>query len=299
MPLPENVRLGDLTRFAAVIEAGGFTAAARILGESTKKVSRRIAALEAEVGLRLLHRTTRSVRPTPEGLVWYQSARNALDVLEQAAGQTRPGDANAGKVRVQVPTLFVDPVIDWVAEIMLTHPGLEVDLIVGDLAEDMLSLGLDIVLTAVPPHNAGVVLRSLGTASPKLRAHADYLARAGVPTRPEHLATHSCLRFHTERAQTHWLLVHDDGTSLEVAVGGRLACNDSRTLLRALTMGMGIGPDPAGRPDLVHVLPGWRMAGIEMFLAIAPGRRRLARVRTIVDGLEAIARRAIERVREP
>lgn len=290
MPLPDHVQLRDVARFAAVVEAGGFTAAARILGESTKQVSRRIARLEAELGVRLLHRTTRSVHPTPEGREWYGAARQALDALEGASERLRPSQTE-GRVRVQVPTLFVDMVIDWLGELMEHHPGLHIDLLVGDLADDMLALGLDVALTAVPPSNAGVLLKRLGAAAPLLAAHPDYLARHGTPSEPRALAAHECLRFYSDRGQSEWPLLHDDGTLERVPVGGRLASNDSRTLLRALESGMGIGPLlGTDWGELVRVLPGWRMAGIDMFLAVAPGRRRVARVRTVVNGLEAIAR---------
>ncbi|MCO4745407.1 MAG: LysR family transcriptional regulator [Proteobacteria bacterium] len=298
MPLPDNVRLRDLERFATVIEAGGFTAAGRVLGETTKQVSRRVALLEEELGLRLLHRTTRSVQATPEGADWYQSARQALDALEAAVVRQSPSAGPQGRVRIQVPTLFVDAAVDWLASLMSDNPRLEVDLIVGDLAEDMLAMGLDLVLTAVPPRNAGVVLKRLGRASPALVAHPSYLERAGTPRVPAELARHECLRFHAERPQTHWPLAHRDGTLIEVAVGGRLACNDSRTLLRALHAGMGIGPESSSdATGLVAVLDGWRLAGIDMYLAVAPGRRKLPRVRVLSDGLEAIARNTLAAVR--
>ena len=195
------------------------------------------------------------------------------------------------RVRVQVPTLFVDPVLDWLGSLLTTHDGLQVDLLVGDTAEDMLTMGLDLVLTAVPPTNAGVLLKRLGSASPQLAADPSYLARRGTPTRPADLVDHETLRFHAERSLTRWSLQHDDGTVARVEVGGRLTSNDSRTLLRALRAGLGIGPLPAGDwEQLVPVLPAWRMTGIDMFLAVAPGRRRVPRVRAVLEGLEVIGR---------
>jgi DNA-binding transcriptional LysR family regulator len=156
-----------------------------------------------------------------------------------------------------------------------------------------------VCLTGVPPSDATVRVRSLGVARPVLAAHPDYLARRGTPQGPDDLADHDCLRFVGPTPQTRWTLAHTDGRLVDVPVGGRLACNDSRTLLRALSAGLGIGPMPTSSitgvaPEpLVVVLPGWSLGDVRMFLALAPGRGRLQRVRHVADALAELTREAL------
>lgn len=296
----DNIKVRDLQRFAAVVEAGGFTLAAGALGESPKQLSRRIGQLEEQVGTRLFHRTTRSVRPTPEGSLWYADVRAVLDRLQDATEAIRPAQALVGRVRVQVPTLFVDAVLDWASEQLVAHEGLSLDLLVGDRSDDLLGRGIDVCLSGVPPEGATVLVRQVGTARPVLAAHPAYLERRGAPERPEDLAQHECLRFVGPDPQTRWPLTHEDGRRIEVPVAGRLACNDSRTLLNALLQGMGIGPLTAavvrGRGDhaLEVVLPGWSLGGISLYLALAPGRHRLWPVRYVADELAAVAGRMVQ-----
>lgn len=295
----DNLRIQDLERFAAVIEAGSFTAAGRALDESPKQLSRRISLLEASLGTRLFHRTTRSLRPTAEGTRWYADVRLALDRLHEATAEIRPGALVQGRVRVQIPTLFMDEVLAWWATAEAAHPGLSLDLLIGDRADDLLGRGIDVCLSGVAPVGATVRVRRVGLARPTLYARADYLQRHGSPSEPEDLRQHECLRFVGPTPQHRWTLTHDDGARVEVAIGGRLACNDSRALLRALWLGLGIGPLAAAPPPvpgaapLIPVLPGWGLGGIEMWLALAPGRGQLSAVRYVADALAALTTRIL------
>ena len=147
------------------------------------------------------------------------------------------------------------------------------------------------VLTAITPTSPGVAVRRLGALSPPLKATAGYVSRRGDPRTPEDLADHECLRFFDHQPQTAWPLVNiESGHVVMAPVGGRFACNDSRTMLLMLREGFGLGPMFRGAPEpgnlespLVTVLPEWRFAPMDLYIVIAPGRRRLGQVRAVVD----------------
>ena len=294
------MQLEDLERFAAVVEAGSFTAAAAILAESPRQLSRRVARLEAELGVVLFHRTTRSLRPTAEGNRWYADVRPALDRIQDATDAIRPGASVRGRVRVQVPTLLIDEALAWCRGALGDHPELDIDLLVGDRSDDLLGRGIDVCLSGVAPSGATVRVRRLGRTRAWLCAHRSYIDAHGQPRSPDELIDHACLRFvgAGTTLQRHWRLSHDDGRTVEAPVGGRLACNDSRTLLTALVSGLGIGPLTAvlgsgADASLVRVLDGWTFSGADLYLAFAPGRGRRVAVRFVADALTALTRQVI------
>jgi DNA-binding transcriptional LysR family regulator len=280
-----DLRVQDLRRLLRVAETRNLSAAGRSLGESPKQLSRAIQRMEQDLGIRLFHRTTRSVRITSEGEVWVDAARAALESLEQASESLSTSEV-AGEVRVQVMSLFGEAFATWAARACVEHPQLRLVVRTSDVWPDMTAEGLDVVMTAVRPEAAGVVVRKLADPCPVLAAHEDYLARRGTPTTVDQLVDHDALLFGPQRT---WPLT--DGTvTRHVPVQGRLQYDDSRSLQDAMRAGAGIGLAVQPDPPLVHVLPGWRFGPIDLYAAIAPGRRRLSRVRLVVDALEAITR---------
>ena len=289
----DDINLGDLKRLVQVADSGGFSSAARALGESPKQVSRRIAKVEDNLGLRLFHRSTRSLRPTAEGELFVQAARSSLDRLVQTREQLSAGPS--GRVRVQLMSLMVQPFLDWVKVGMLQHPKLEIELRIGDQVEDWTGEGIDLALTGRPPTQAGMVQRALKTPSAGLACSREYAERWGVPKTPQALADHSCLCFSSDRVHRLWALEHRNGEQAEVLVGGQFSSSDSRALRTAMQVGCGIGVRmPADTlTDLVPVLPDWHMPMPTLYLVFAPGRRGLERVRVVADALESLVQQAV------
>lgn len=282
----DDLSVGDLRRLARVGECGSFSAAARALGETPKQVSRRVARIEEQLGVRLFHRTTRRLSVTAEGEAWIRAARVSLSALEQTRSEL--ADGPVGQVRVQMLSRLLDPFVDWLADALGDYPGLEIDLRVGDVVDDWAGAGLDVLVTAMPPEHPGLVVRKLAAIEPVLAAHPEYVRRYGAPTSVDELAGRAGLRFGDEGA---WTLVAPDGRERVVPVGGRFRSTDSRALARALHHGCGIGL--ATRRELlesglVRVLPDWRFRDFQLYLVMAPGRRRLARVRVVVRAIEAL-----------
>jgi DNA-binding transcriptional LysR family regulator len=285
----ERLRTDDLARFVQVVDSGGFSAAASVLGETPKQVSRRVAQLEADLGVRLLHRTTRRVGLTPEGQRYCALARGFGEQLAQVRDDLQEGDALRGMLRVRVITMLADACTEWLGQVWQEHPELSVEMQVGDGADDLVQAGVDVAITARVPTAAGTHVRRLGTVRPQLAAHVQYLKRAGTPRVPEDLTDHRCLRF---AQQTEWTLHHEQLGERTVPVGDRFSCDDSRALQRAMVQGLGVGLHIQPSPDLVPVLPGWSFQTTPLYALIAPGRRQLRRVRLLLDAVPGIAARS-------
>jgi DNA-binding transcriptional LysR family regulator len=286
----EILRTDDLARFVQVVRSGGFSAAARVLGESPKLTSRRIGELELALGRRLLHRTTRQVSLTPEGERYYEAAEDVVARLDLAREGLDESGALTGVLRLKVTTMMAEPLMAWLGEVLDAHPGLQVDVDVSDEPDDLVAGSLDVAFTAYPPRSSTLLVRCLGVIRGWCAAHESYLARCGVPERPEDLRSHRCLRF---EQQTTWVIDHPEHGAREVPVGDQLSVNDSRALMDALRAGLGVGLCMRVEPGLVRVLPGWTWSAVPVYVLIAPGRRHLRRVRLVLDALDEIAERAM------
>jgi DNA-binding transcriptional LysR family regulator len=239
--------LNDIVVFARVIEAGSFTAAARLLGMPKTTVSRRIAALEREVGVRLIQRTTRSLNVTDAGRLYYEQSSQALRTIEDAnlrlaEARTEP----SGTIRISAPVGFgahflTAAVFDFLA----AYPKSKVEL---RLTDDMLNLvenGIDLAFRTGTLPDSTLIARKLGAAYRTLCASPDYLARRGTPVVPADLAHHDCVIAGQSAANANWVLDGPHGQET-VMVSGRFAANEMQTVVAAAIAGYGIAQLPNG-----------------------------------------------------
>lgn len=288
-------RFLDLRVFVQIVDSGSLTQAARVLGLSVPRVSRRLSELEDGLGVVLVQRTTRSLSVTDEGRGFYRHARRILAEMDVAMAELGSDDEVRGVVRATVPTIAAaGGLFEALGRLLDAYPGLAVQLAVSDQPVDAVTHGYDVVVHIGAPPDSQYVARRLVRVRPLLCATPDYLARRGVPEVPNDLSKHDCLRFISDRPQDEWTLVDVAGESHTVPVHGRLECDSSGALLRALYAGLGIGLVGGGmaaraeaRGELVRVLPGYRASGITLFALVPSGRQRLPRVRRFVDFLEA------------
>lgn len=279
--------LDELRAFVQVVDSGSMTAASRVLGIPTNSVSRRIARLEGRLGVPLANRTTRSLRPTEEGMRLYAYAIRMLEEASAAEDDLRGGDdALSGELRLASPTLLARLLRPMVVELIRDAPQLAVRLFVSDrppsaVVGDIVSQGLDAALLVGPLPAASIVARRMCRFDVVLAASVDYLEARGRPRRPSDLRSHDCLCYLGERVQTSWPLLDRRGKEHVVPVRGPLASTDSRALRDAMQDGLGIGPifaaelEPAG---LVRVLPGYHAPSVDLRLGYAPGRRSSRRI---------------------
>ncbi|EGA69443.1 transcriptional regulator [Vibrio sinaloensis DSM 21326] len=231
--------------FVAVVECGGFSPAADKLKITKSAVSKRINQLEDELGIRLLHRTTRKLSLTEAGQRYYsyvsQSlslAQQGVDAVTELQGQPR------GKLKLTAPMSFgVQYVAPLVAEFLALYSDVEIDLQLEDQMVDLIESGFDIGIRIGHLPLSNLVAKRLTPCKSILCASEDYLNQFGQPTRPSDLTQHNCLQYAYFRGGNEWTFT-SHGKEFKVMPRGRLVVNNSEAIRRALLEGLGIGQLP-------------------------------------------------------
>ena len=288
-------RVGDMALFLQVLDHGSISAAARQLDLSVAVASQRLKRLERDLGVRLLHRTTRRLHPTPEGLALAAEGRLLVEELEQLGARLRQqGGEVAGTLRLSASASFgrqyISPLLP---DFLDAHPRLRVSLHLDDRVVDLVGAGYDLAIRIGQLDDSTLVSRQLAVNHRVLCASPAYLARRGVPRVPADLADHDCvLLTGRDGRQDVWRLTGPDGVPVEQRVSGRVESNYGEALRDAALAGLGIamhsvwhvhGDIEAGR--LQVVLPDYPVpsSGIH---AVMPGRTLVPlRVRAFVDYL--------------
>lgn len=277
------VDLNDVAIFARVVEAGSFTGAARLLGLPKTSVSRRVAELERQVGVRLLHRTTRSLRPTDAGRLYYEQSSAALRTIEAANEQLAEARAEpSGTIRVSAPVGFAGFFLgQTVFEFLESYPKASVELLLTDDKLNLVEAGIDVAFRTGSLTDSTLVARKLGASHKVLCASPDYLARRGTPELPADLRLHDCIIAGRAIAGAQWVLEGPDGPQT-IPVTGRIAANTMEIATAAVLKGLGIAQLPASAAAraiaegrLQRVLPDYAMA-VGGVYALYPSSRHLS-----------------------
>ncbi|MFF7709380.1 LysR substrate-binding domain-containing protein [Pseudomonas sp. NPDC007930] len=291
MNLFQNMRV-----FAAVAQAGGFSAAARQLDMTTANVSRAVAALEAHLRTRLLQRSTRRLALTEAGERYLRRSLAILGQLAEAEAEAVAAvDEAAGKLQVHAMVgIGMHYVIDLIASYRLAHPRVRFDLRLSNRVPDLIEEGYDmaIVLARQLPDSAYVAQR-LGTIHSVLCAAPNYLARRGAPAHPDELAGHDCLMMNSlAYPEARWHLAGPGGEHALDFDEPALRVNSIEAMGVAIGAGLGIGVLPSytaisglrsGR--LVQVLAGYRLQSLNLY-ALMPSRLFVdAKARTWLEHL--------------
>ncbi len=294
----------DLNRvavFVRVVEEHGFTAAARALSLPKSSVSRSVALLEAELGVRLLQRSTRRVSLTEAGAAFYErAARGLAGVGEAAAAVADMQGALRGPIRVTAPVDAGERLLaPAVARFVRRHPRVHVELVLTGRVVDLVEEGFDLALRAGGLRDGSLVARKVGESEGGVFASPRYLTKRGTPARVEDLARHRCVLFRPTRGRATWAL-RGPGGEERVEVGGPLGVDDLSFVRRALLDGVGVGLLPSfmcardvERGRLVRVLPEYRAFGAPIHLVYPSGRYVPRRVVAFRDFLLDRVGRAI------
>ena len=288
--------LNDLYYFARVVEHGGFAPAGRALGEPKSKLSRRVAALEERLGTRLIQRSTRSLSLTEIGEAYYRHCRAMIVEAESAQEVAeRARSEPCGIVRMSCPVALLETrVADMVAEFMLAHERVEVQLEATDRAVDVIGEGVDLAVRVRPPPIADseLVMRTLSDRGQSLVAAPALLERRPAPASPADLAALPSMAIGRPQQKHAWHLVGPDAGEVQVEHRPRYVTRNMTALRAAAVAGVGIVQFPnmmierdlaAGR--LVRVLPAWAPPR-EVIHAVFPSRRGLLpSVRALVEFL--------------
>lgn len=286
--------LNDLHLFVQAVDSGSFTAAARHLGIPKSTVSKRVAELEARLGVRLIQRTSRSFALTELGREFFQHAQASIIEAEMAEGIVRRHLAEpAGSVRLtaSVPTAQFT-LTEHLPALAARYPKLRLSVHVTDRFVDIVQEGFDIALRSHrgPLPDSALVQRKLASHPFLILASPDYISTHGQPRRPEELAEHATIM--TSLTENQWRLYTDHGDEALVSLQSVMAADEPYVLMEMAVSGLGITCLPTsvcrkaladGR--LVRVLPEWTAGSIETTILMPHRRGQLPAVRAVVDFL--------------
>lgn len=293
--------IDDLRRlavFARVVELGSFRAAATSLALAPSVVSHHVAALEAQLGLPLLYRTTRRHSLTQHGERLFQAAQHMLKAaeagLDEVAGRSRQP---VGRLRVTAPAVLAAAhLVDDLAAFAAAHPGVELSVDFSDVRRDLVGDGIDLAIRMGRMADSTLRSRKLAVIPDRLFAAPAYVAGRPRPRRPADLADWDWLRLGA--VHRHARLRHASGASETVATRSRIEADSAEAIYRLARAGLGLALVPAflGEEDvasgrMVEVLPSWRPAPIMVFAVWPANVRRGNLTMRLVETL--IAREAM------
>jgi DNA-binding transcriptional LysR family regulator len=235
-------RLEAMRLFVAVVEAGGFSAAARNLRLPLSTVSRKVADLEQRVGSQLLVRTTRRVEVTDSGWHYYRDATSILEAVEaqerRAAGEF---EAPKGHLVITAPTLFGRRLLlPIVVDFMERHLDITVRLQFTNAVIDLLAEHVDLALRIGPLADSSQIAARVGQVREVICASPDYLDRRGRPHNPSEISRHHCISFAQADGAKEWTFSDQDGNDMRVSVSKRLTLNSVEGIVLAAKAGAGL-----------------------------------------------------------
>ncbi|WEX87400.1 LysR family transcriptional regulator [Sinorhizobium garamanticum] len=286
--------LNDIALFAAVVRNNGFSAAARDLNIPKSKLSKHVARLEEQLGVRLLERSTRKLRMTEIGTVFYEHCQGLLEGVEAAEAEIAAVRAEpTGIVRLGCPLGFTPMLADILPGFHRRYPGVRLLITTTNRRLDLVEERIDVALRAREQldTDSQLIVRQFGTVRQRLAASPTLLARLDGITM-DNLAQMPTLSTNEQHINDIWRLRHTDGTAIEIGHRPIIGCSDFLILERAAIEGMGIAllPDHicerAFRTGvLVPVLPEWTSGDVMVHLVFPSRRGLLPATRALIDYL--------------
>lgn len=287
-------RSGEMEVFVSVVENGGFSAAARRLGMTPSAVSKLIARLEQRLGARLVNRSTRQLKLSPEGQAFYDRATAILASIEDAERAASASVEAVGRIRLNTSSVYCVHILNpLLPEFLERYPGVTLDIAQTDLVVDLMADQADVAVRTGPLKSSSLVARKLGETTMVLVASPAYLARHGTPAHPQDLEGHNLLRFAYSRSVRDWPF-RVEGEEFLITPKGRVQVNDGESMRQMAVSGIGIArmgaflvaeDIRAGR--LVPLLETFNSGITEEFYAVYVGQGGPlpSRVRALLDFL--------------
>lgn len=289
--------MDTLTRmraFIEVVEAEGFSAAARKIGRSKALLSKYVRELEDELGALLLNRTTRQFSLTETGHTYYKRASEIVQEIDSLSETVRDsaGDVR-GRIKLTAPRTFSDaPIGQSLIDFAKAHPDIVLDIHLDDRFVDLVEEGFDLAIRITRLEDSSMIARRLAPFALRICASPETIAKHGTPQTPQDLAKLPCIIDTNGRWLSNWPFMRENGEMFSVAVSGPIEVNSPLTTRAAAVSGLGFAPLPdfIAQPaldagQLVWVLDDWVPRGGGIF-AVYPHRRYLpAKIRVFVDYL--------------
>lgn len=286
----KQVSLSDIKTFVVLAEAGSFTNAAEKLGCSRANVSKQLSQLEADLGVSLLIRTTRTQHLTPQGDAFFERCKKSLDGITHAIERAlESADALTGRIKVNCVggPIGENIVAKLVNDFMAQHPNIGIELDFSSRRVDLISGEFDFVFRMGELVDSSLIGRKLTDISIGVFASPSYIAQHGQPNEPKDLVHHRCIT----GTLKNWVF-HTDNESdrLEVTINGNLTCKNGRIMVSSAIEGNGVIRVPklycqqeVNQGVLVPLLTGWHVQSTPFYLVYAQDKHQPMRLRTFKE----------------
>ncbi|MEO8039543.1 MAG: LysR substrate-binding domain-containing protein [Betaproteobacteria bacterium] len=287
-------RFNLMHAFVRIAETSSISAVARELGATQPTVSKQLAALEAQLGVTLLRRTTRRLSLTEAGAAYYESARQILEqVAEAEAGVSRLSAAPSGTLKLAGPHALGQAFLDTlVIEFQRIHPQLKVQLIESERYTDLIEEGIDVAVRVGQLVDSTLIVRRLGASRRVIVGAPEYLERHGEPTAPQDLARHNCILYSYLASGDVWDFKGPKGM-IPVRVNGNFRSSSGNAIREAVVRGLGLAAAPIwlvhhqlGCGRLRTVLSDFAPPATAISAVYPSARHVTAKVRIFVDYLK-------------
>jgi DNA-binding transcriptional LysR family regulator len=286
-------RLETMSLFMRVAELGSFSKAADQSGLAHSAVTRRIARLEAHLGVKLIARTTRRVSLTSAGAVYLKRCHEILDLVQESESEiAEERTSPRGDIRISLPMSFgIARMIPLLLDFSRDYPGVRLELDFTDRRVKLVEEGVDVAIRVARELDPHDVARKLASSRSAIVAAPEYLARHGRPTHPADLQGHECLTYTGATTGAKWQFLVSDRIQ-SVPVGGRIQANNGDALTQAVTRGLGIAYLPEfiveahlQTGQLVEILSDFATPGLGIYAVLSGNRHIPQRIRLLVDFL--------------
>lgn len=299
-------KLSAMRTFVRVVESGSFSAVAEELRATQSAVSKQVAALEKELGAKLLVRTTRSLALSEEGRRYFEQARRLVAEIAEAESDLIKGEGQLrGWLRVAASVGFGRlKLMPLVRSFLLAHPDVKIDLRLHDGFVDLVEQGIDVSIRIGDLPDSGLTARRIGSSQRMLLAHRDYLRSLPkgmlAPVNPEDLQAHECIVYTEMTNSNLWKFTagagasETQGATQYIRVEGHIQSNSSEVLRSAVISAMGIGYLPTwlfdtelASGEVVRLMPTWESPVSPIHAVSPPERKHSAKVRAFVEHIAA------------
>lgn len=287
-----NEYLFPFRLFVRVAYTGSFSRASRELGISQSSASRIIAALERDLGVTLLVRTTRAMALTPAGASYLADLEPILAAFDEANFSAQGGEELRGRLRLGIHAgVSLREVVPKLSAFLDFHPTLDVDLIADQPGRNGLRAQVDLALQVVTPEEATTAMRLITSTPRVLVASPKYLVRKGMPGSPVALLAHSIIIEPSPAGGRPWLFSRD-GKAVSISIDGKITANACEVAMASAVSGVGIlstglwsCQDEIDSGVLIRVLEGWDMGDIKLYASLPAGAASKTAARSFVSHL--------------
>ena len=289
----KSTLLDGIVIFVQVIKSGSFTLAAELTGHSTSYISKEVNKLEARLGVRLMHRTTRSLSLTPEGQLYFQVCLQIIEDAEQVENAIigKQGEPQ-GILRVSCPVSYglsnLSPVLSFFTE---KYPKIQLELELNDRKVDLIADGFDIVIRATTQlEDSALISRRISQSEALVLASPAYLAKHGTPKHPFELDRHKIISYSNLKQPNIWRFIDLNGEKIQVHLESQVITNDSSLEIDLAVANQGIFRTPRfalkdelETGKLVELFADFPKTSIGVYMVYPSRKHMSAKVRSFID----------------